>query len=103
MVPAFLINDGKLDQKKMKELRISIEDFEEQLRQLEIGSMQDIKYAIIETSGNLSVVKKSEKQQYEFIQKCLFSYNSSHKDDTYNVLQIIRIGFPMFTVPGSRK
>jgi len=63
--PAFLINDGKLDQKKMKELRISIEDFEEQLRQLEIGSMQDIKYAIIETSGNLSVVKKSEKQQVD--------------------------------------
>lgn len=63
--PAFLINDGKLDQKKMKELRISIEDFEEQLRQLEIGSIQDIKYAIIETSGNLSVVKKSEKQQVD--------------------------------------
>ncbi len=61
--PAFLINDGKLDQKKMKELRISIEDLEEQLRQLEVASMNDIKYAIIETNGNLSVVKKPEKQQ----------------------------------------
>ena len=63
--PAFLINDGRLDQKKMKELRISIEDLEEQLRQLEVGSLQDIKYAIIETSGNLSVVKKAEKQQVD--------------------------------------
>ena len=61
--PAFLINDGKLDQKKMKDLRISIEDLEEQLRQLEVASIQDVKYAIIETSGNLSVIKKAEKQQ----------------------------------------
>ena len=61
--PAFLINDGKLDQRKMKELRISIEDLEEQLRQLEVASINDIKYAIIETNGNLSVIKKPEKQQ----------------------------------------
>lgn len=63
--PAVLINDGKLDQKKMKELRIGIEDLEEELRQLEVASISDVSYAIVETNGKLSVVKKPEKQQVD--------------------------------------
>lgn len=61
--PAILINDGTLDQKKMKDLRMTIEDLEEQLRQLDVESISDIAYAIVETNGKLSVIKKSEKQQ----------------------------------------
>lgn len=61
--PAILINDGILDQKKMKDLRMTIEDLEEQLRQLDVGSISDIAYAIVETNGKLSIIKKPEKQQ----------------------------------------
>lgn len=61
--PAILINDGKLDQKKMKDLRMSIEDLEEQLRQLDVESISDVAYAIVETNGKLSIIKKVDKQQ----------------------------------------
>ena len=61
--PVILINDGILDQKKMEQLRMSIEDLEEQLRGLDVASIKDVKYAIVETNGTLSVVKKVEKQQ----------------------------------------
>lgn len=61
--PAILINDGKIDQKKMKDLRMTIDDLEEQLRQLDVESIDDIAYAIVETNGKLSVLKKPDKQQ----------------------------------------
>jgi uncharacterized membrane protein YcaP (DUF421 family) len=61
--PAILINNGTINQKEMGKLRISIEDLEEQLRQLEVGSISDVNYAIVETSGKLSVIKKPERQQ----------------------------------------
>lgn len=61
--PVILINNGTIDQQQMNKLRISIEDLEEQLRQLEVASISDVNYAIIETSGKLSVIKKPERQQ----------------------------------------
>lgn len=61
--PAILINDGKIDQKKMKDLRMTIDDLEEQLRQLDVESIDDVAYAIVETNGKLSVLKKPDKQQ----------------------------------------
>ncbi|MBR1779168.1 MAG: DUF421 domain-containing protein, partial [Clostridia bacterium] len=60
--PVTLIDNGKLDQKKMTDLRMSIDDLEEQLRQLEVSSLSDIAYAIVETNGKLSIIKKPEKQ-----------------------------------------
>ncbi len=60
--PVVLINDGKVDQKQMRRLRITIEDLFEQLRQKDVFSLQDVAYAIMETNGKISVVKKPEKE-----------------------------------------
>lgn len=57
--PQIVINDGKVDQKKMKELRMSTEDLFEQLRQLEVFNLTDVKYAIVETNGKMSILKKA--------------------------------------------
>lgn len=56
--PQIIISDGVIDQKKMKVLRMSTEDLIEQLRQASVFALQDVKYAIIETNGKLSVMKK---------------------------------------------
>ncbi len=61
--PAIVINDGKIDQNQMKELRMSTEDLNEQLRQLDVFNISDVAFAIIETNGKMSVLKKPEKQQ----------------------------------------
>lgn len=61
--PSIVINDGKIDQSQMKELRMSTEDLNEQLRQLDVFNISDVAFAIIETNGKMSVLKKPEKQQ----------------------------------------
>lgn len=58
--PVVVINDGKLDQSSLKQLRLSIEDLTEQLREKDVFSLQDVAYALMETNGKLSVVKKPE-------------------------------------------
>ena len=60
--PIVIINDGVLDQKQMKRLRMSTQDLSEQIRQLDIASINDIAYAIVETNGKLSIIKKAAKQ-----------------------------------------
>lgn len=56
--PQIVIFNGTVDQKKMRELRISIEDLSEQLRQEGVFALSDVKYAIVETNGKISVMKK---------------------------------------------
>ncbi|MBQ8135006.1 MAG: DUF421 domain-containing protein [Clostridia bacterium] len=56
--PVIVINDGKVDQQAMKELRMSTEDLFEELRQKDIFKLEDVAFAIIETNGKMSVLKK---------------------------------------------
>ena len=53
---------GEIQQKAMKYLRLSTQDLIEQLRQLDIFDINDVWYAIMETNGQMSVLKKSESQ-----------------------------------------
>lgn len=59
--PQIVINDGKIDQAQMKRLRISTEDLCEQLRQLDCFNIEDIAYAIVETNGKMSILRKPDK------------------------------------------
>ena len=60
--PQVVINNGAVDQAQMKRLRMSTEDLSEQLRQMNVFSIQDVAYAIVETNGKLSVMKKPAKR-----------------------------------------
>lgn len=60
--PVVVINEGKIQQDAMKYLRLSVEDLVEQLRQMDVFSLEDVWFAIMETNGQMSVLKKSEKQ-----------------------------------------
>lgn len=57
--PIVVINNGKIDQKQLRRLRMSTEDLSEQLRQMNIFRLTDVAYAIVETNGKMSVLKKS--------------------------------------------
>lgn len=61
--PLIVIYDGKIQQSEMRRLRMTTEDLFEQLRQKDVFSIQDIAYAIVETNGKMSVVKKPDKEQ----------------------------------------
>lgn len=61
--PIIVIYDGKVQQSEMARLRMTTEDLFEQLRQKDVFSIEDIAYAIVETNGKISVIKKPEKAQ----------------------------------------
>lgn len=58
--PMLVIEKGKVLQSEMKELRMSTEDLLESLRQKDIFDINEVKYAIVETNGVMSVMKKEE-------------------------------------------
>ena len=59
---AVIIRSGRLDRKKMRDLRLTTDEVMETLRQNNIASPGDVKYAVIEPSGQLSYVLKPQKQ-----------------------------------------
>ena len=56
--PSIVIRDGVIMEKKMKSLRLHVDDLVMMLREQSIFSVQDVHYAVLETNGQLSVLKK---------------------------------------------
>lgn len=53
--PKIIINKGKVDFKEMSKLRYSLDDLISQLREQSIKSIEEVKYAILENNGKLSI------------------------------------------------
>ena len=60
--PSILINKGKIDSKKLKKERFTINELEERLRGNNIVNIADVEYAILETNGQITVIQKPEKR-----------------------------------------
>jgi uncharacterized membrane protein YcaP (DUF421 family) len=58
--PSIIIEQGKVNFKEMQKQRYNLDDLLMQLRNNSIKSIQDVDYAILETSGKLSIFKKEE-------------------------------------------
>lgn len=56
--PVVIIKDGVINQKQLKKLRFSIDDLMEALRENGIFDIKDVNYAIVETTGKVSVLQK---------------------------------------------
>lgn len=60
--PRILIYRGKIDEKALKKERFTINELEERLRGNNVVNLCDVEYAILETSGNITVIQKPEKR-----------------------------------------
>lgn len=60
--PMPIIKDGKVDQRVMKRLRLTIDDLMESLRQQDIFDIRQVQYAIAETNGHISAYCYSKYQ-----------------------------------------
>lgn len=56
----FIIYNGELNQKEMKKQRYNIDDLMSQLRAKEIQLPNEVAFAILEDTGALTIIKKSE-------------------------------------------
>lgn len=60
--PRILIYRGKIDEQALKKERFTINELQERLRNNDIINIGDVEYAILETSGQITVVQKPEKR-----------------------------------------
>lgn len=60
--PTILVYRGKIDEKALKKERFTINELEERLRGNNIINLGDVEYAILETSGQVTVIQKPEKR-----------------------------------------
>lgn len=58
--PSVVINEGKLNLKELEKERFNLNDLMEELRLQGYYNLEDIQYAILETSGQLSIIPKTE-------------------------------------------
>lgn len=56
--PIVLIADGEIQERALRRQRISDSELASEARQASIGSLADVRYAILETSGKISFVQK---------------------------------------------
>ena len=56
--PILVINNGEIDQKALKNTRISVSDLLDYLRIKGFFDIQDVKFAIVEMNGQISVMPK---------------------------------------------
>ena len=60
--PSILIYRGKIDEKTLRKERFTINELEERLRDNNIFNIGDVDYAILETSGQVTVIPKPNKR-----------------------------------------
>ena len=64
--PSVIISYGRINFKEMVKQRYNMEDLLTQLREKGVRSIDEVDFAILETSGNLSVFKKDSKLLGEY-------------------------------------
>ena len=60
--PSILVYRGKIDEKVLKQERFTINELQERLRGNNVFSLSDVEYAILETSGQITVIQKPNKR-----------------------------------------
>jgi len=60
--PSILIYRGRIQEENMKKERFTINELEERLRGENVFDIGDVEYAILETSGQISVIQKPNKR-----------------------------------------
>lgn len=60
--PRILINKGKIDERALIQENFTINELQERLRVNDVNNISEVEYAILETSGQISVVLKPSKR-----------------------------------------
>ena len=60
--PRILIFRGRIDRKALQKERFTINELEERIRGNNVASVGDVEYAILETSGQITIIQKPHKR-----------------------------------------
>ena len=59
--PVVLVHNGKVNQKNMNKEKVTESELKESLRKSEVMDFEQVRYAILETDGKISVIKRDSK------------------------------------------
>lgn len=59
--PKIIISNGKIKRSVLRELRLSVDDVMTAMRNQQIFDISEVQYAIVETTGSISIMKKQVK------------------------------------------
>ena len=57
-LPIVVVEDGKPIQKNLHRERITVDELAQEMRQQQIASLDEVQWAVLETSGTISFIKK---------------------------------------------
>jgi uncharacterized membrane protein YcaP (DUF421 family) len=57
--PIVLVADGRILEKNLRRERMTLEEVKAEARQAQIGSLDDVRFAVLETNGRISFVTRS--------------------------------------------
>jgi uncharacterized membrane protein YcaP (DUF421 family) len=57
--PIVLVADGQIVERALRRQRITVDELGAEARQAQIGSLREVRYAVLETNGKISFVTKS--------------------------------------------
>ena len=57
--PVIVVEDGKPIERNLRRHRVTLEELAAAARQSQIGSLEDVRWAVLETNGRLSFIEKS--------------------------------------------
>lgn len=60
--PKIIISEGVIDQQQMKKLRYTVDDLMESLRSQGVFDVSEVQFAVVETTGKISVYQKAAAQ-----------------------------------------
>jgi uncharacterized membrane protein YcaP (DUF421 family) len=58
--PIVLVEDGEVVEKNLRRQRLTVEEVEQEARLEQIGSLGEVRWAILETNGQISFVEKQQ-------------------------------------------
>jgi len=58
--PIVLVENGKLIERNMRRERLTLDDLAEKARLSEISSIDNLRWAVLETNGDISFIKKAD-------------------------------------------
>lgn len=58
--PSIVIRNGMIDREELKKNKIDINELQNLLRQKDVFSIREVEYAILESDGKISILKKSK-------------------------------------------
>ena len=60
--PSVIVRDGVVDQREMRRNRFTLDELHEELRCQGVAGLESVKYAILETNGQISVLTRAEER-----------------------------------------